>query len=454
MKTKVGTIGRFLGVISALLSGCGEHVVVVSLEKLSPEAQAISVYYKMEPDGVRSKSLSRDDLAKENQSFGIRPPTNRVGPMSIRTFTYKDNLPCALNKGAIGAEVQAAGKMEVLVPLENGAATPNCSANDPPVRYPQEAKVWAGSDKNVWIVGKDAAVLHWDGALFHEIVIPQDLLNPALPPNGVQNPDPPVPTWNGVVGDVQGNVWLAGTNQTVIKFDKDKRPFRIKSQPTATPNRQLDYTGVDSKDGQVLFSGSELVSDKFFVGKCSAIENTVTTDEVKITSSHIYAVSCTTATDCWFAGNDSALIHQKDKAVFEVVKVGYESSCGGTGLGLHLRSIIAHANPQQVKAVGFNYGSDQAALVSFDMSLGCFMPITRTLPNQGGLKDPTAAIHRFGQADPIIVSANSMYRLSGSTWEPLPVSGEAMWRSVYLISDKKFFATDSSGRIYAGTGGR
>jgi hypothetical protein len=324
-------------------SGCGEHVLLVTLENLSTEATSISAYFRIDQDSFRTSAIGTSVLSVSGSKFGIRPPEGRSGTLDVQVLAYKDSLPCALGKGSANADVSGTGPLSATAVLEPLSFSP-CRANDAPVSYPIDAKIWASAPSNVWIAGKDAVVLHWDGSLFRNIALPDALLGS------------PKPTITAIRGDSQGNIWLTSESSTVFRLDPSGNAAKIPVDVVASSSYQLTFSGVYAESGSAVFSAFSPGLADGFIGVYSAATGKITATQAtklptSIASGELHGVDCTSLSDCWFVGSDATVIHYSGGSYTkELVKS--DSSCGFTTSLVDIQAVAASANKSQVKMVG------------------------------------------------------------------------------------------------------
>lgn len=436
MPKHVGIGSAVLGLCLAVGSGsCGEHVVVVDLVNLAAEATTVSAYYRIDADSYRASTVPSGQLPAGSPAIGIRPPASRDGTLNIQVLAYKSNVPCAINKGVTDVGVGASGKISATTVLDPVAYSP-CSANDAPVRYPADAKVWASAPNNVWIVGKDAAILRWDGAVFREVNLPAAVLGTGKP------------TWRAVHGDSQGNVWISGDNESVVRISASGDATRIPIQIAMKPADPLSFMGIyaDAGAGAAWIVGTRINSVGDFVGGYigkydSAINKFVTTETDGIAgivdSNPLYDVDCSLNTDCWFAGRD-LIIHYVNNMYKQEYIYNDDMACSFQS-GIEVRSVYANQSPSAVKMVGetghyvFHNGK-------------CFN--TATQDSMGKTIDSDLiSISARGPKDIFFVGRNALYRWRNAVPDPIFATELAPWQSVAVVPGG-FFALSQTGRIF------
>lgn len=443
MRHRASLVSHVLGLCTTLaMASCGEHVVVVELANLASAATTISAYYRIDSDSYRSSSLTSSQLPAASPAFGIRPPEGKSGTLSVQVFAYKNSVPCELSKGSTTVDVGGAGKLSATAALDAGAAAPGCSANDAPVKYPSDAKVWAAAPNNVWIVGKDAAVLHWDGALFKEVVLPSSVLGGKAP------------TWNAVHGDSQGNVWLAGDADAVVRIDPSGNPTAIPTTLVSSSPNPMNYTGIHAELGSVWFSAYTPSLADGFIGNFSAATNKLTTTQLTklpkaIVGDALHAVDCSSATDCWFGGASQTVIHLTGGTTYTKVTLSDDTTCGAPPSDFTIRSIYANATLSAVKMVG-EYNNMTPYFISHNGT--CFFRSDKD--SQGNLiPTPPYSIHGRSPDNLVVVGPDAMYRWRTNGLTLIPGIDKTSWQSVSTVPNG-FFAvsqgsmTAPSGRIY------
>lgn len=433
-------LSRIATVATAFLfSGCGEHVVVLELSNLSADATTVSAYYKIETDSYRAQSIATTQLLSGKPALGFRAPAGRDGTMNIQVFGYKNQIPCALSKGNADVNVGGAGKITAQLVLDNGASGGGCLAGDAPVRYPADAKVWAAAANDVWIVGKDAAVLHWNGALFREISLPDSVTGT------------PRPTWNAVRGDSQGNVWLVGGN-SVVRISPSGVATTVPVQwPRPNITTPLEITGVDCVDGAVRVSARAGL-DEAFVGEYSTKDNKMTIQSIGGGSYPLLGLSCSALYNCWFVGKNNYIVQQTNSTTFVGQKFNdNDASCVQKNPdAADWISVATTKDPLKARMVGIKAGESRTYFAwptTFPPSL-C-QDYVEIPGGSGG--SPVASVSGDALGDPVVVSNNSMYRWNATGLVPLPNPPKGVWQSVSAVTGGGFFATGVDGRIYYGT---
>lgn len=444
MRHRASLVSHVLGLCTTLaMASCGEHVVVVELANLASAATTISAYYRIDSDSYRASTLNSSQLPAGSPAFGIRPPEGKSGTLSVQVFAYKNSVPCELSKGSTTVDVGGAGKLSATAALDDGAATPGCSANDAPVKYPSDAKVWAAAPNNVWIVGKDAAVLHWDGSLFKEVVLPSSVLGGKTP------------TWSAVHGDSQGNVWLAGDADAVVRIDPSGNPTAIPTTLNASSNYSMNYSGVHAELGSVWFSAYNSTRKDGFIGNFSAATNKLTTTQLSqapisiSNGDELYAVDCSSATDCWFGGKSQTIVHLTGGNTYTLVPLSDDATCGAAPSAFAIRSIYANANVRAVKMVG-EYNNMTPYFISHNGT--CFFRSDKD--SQGNvIPTPPYSVHGRSPDNLVVVGPDAMYRWRTNGLTLIPGTDKSNWQSVSTVSSG-FFAVSQgninapSGRIY------
>lgn len=416
-------------------SGCGEHVLVVTLENLSSEATGISTYYRIDQDSFRSTTLTTDQLSGAGLKFGIRPPEGRSGTLDVQVFSYKDSLPCALNKGVTSADVGGSGPLDATAVLDQLPFGP-CRANDAPVSYPVDAKLWASAPNNVWIAGKDAVVLHWDGSLFRNIVIPDSVTGS------------PKPTFRAIRGDSQGNIWLAGDAPFVVRIAANGSATRIPIQlgAVSSSTAPLLYQGIYAEGSAAWIVGtrndpaSGLLGG--FVGTFDpARSEFVVTETDKlpgVSSSYpLFGIDCASSTDCWFVG--SGLILSVQNGIYKEQFVFSDSNTCTFKSSADLRAVYANSDINLVKMIGAS-----GRYVFYNGK--CFNSATQDAAMRTIGSDLLAISARTSK-DLILVGTNALYRWRASAPEQIFPTELAPWQSVSALS-AGFFVSAQTGRIF------
>ena len=443
MRHRASLLSKVLGLCTTLgMTSCGEHVVVVELSHLATDATTVSAYYRIDSDSYRASVLQSGQFQVGSPMFGIRPPADRSGTMRVQVFGYKNNIPCELSLGETTVDVSSTGKLNAAAALTAGPPPPGCSANDTPVKYPSEAKVWAAAPNNVWIVGKNAAVLHWDGALFREVVLPSSVLSGKTP------------TWNAVHGDSQGNVWLAGDSDSVVRIDASGNATAIPTTLVAAFPYAMNYTGVHAEAGSVWFSAYTPTLADGFIGNYSAASNKLTTTQLTklpkpIIGDALYAVDCSSAADCWFVGASQTAIHLTGGTTYTKVPLSDDTSCGGPPSDFTIRSVYANATVTAVKMVG-EYMSMTPYFIAHNGT--CFFRSDKD--SQGNvIPTPPYALHGRSPDNLVVVGPDAMYRWRTNGLSKIAGVDKAIWQSVSTVPGG-FFAVsqgtmiEPSGRVY------
>ncbi len=433
MPKHVGIGSAVLGLCLAVGSGsCGEHVVVVDLVNLAAEATTVSAYYRIDDDSYRASTVPSGQLPSGSPAIGIRPPASRDGTLNVHVLAYKSNVPCAINKGSTDVGVGASGKISATTVLDPVAYSP-CSANDAPIRYPVDAKVWAGAPNNVWIVGKDAAVLRWDGAVFREVNLPAAVLGAGKP------------TWRAVHGDSQGNVWISGDNESVVRISASGDATRIPIQIAMKPTDPLSFRGIHADFGAAWVVGARLDPDgdlaDGYIGKYDpAMKNITITKADQINgltaTGALFDVDCSSGTDCWYVGY-STIIHNIN-GVYKNEIIQSDGACN-FDVTYDLLGVYAHQDINSVKMVGaggnyifYNGKCFNAARID---SMGTTI--------QGDL----ISIGARGPKDIFFVGSNALYRWRNAVPDPIFATELAPWQSVAVVPGG-FFALSQTGRIF------
>ena len=434
MPKHVGIGSAVLGLCLAVGSGsCGEHVVVVDLVNLAAEATTVSAYYRIDDDSYRASTVPSGQLPSGSPAIGIRPPASRDGTLNVHVLAYKSNVPCAINKGSTDVGVGASGKISATTVLDPVAYSP-CSANDAPIRYPVDAKVWAGAPNNVWIVGKDAAVLRWDGAVFREVNLPAAVLGAGKP------------TWRAVHGDSQGNVWISGDNESVVRISASGDATRIPIQIAMKPTDPLSFWGVYAESGAAWIVGTRINSTADLVGgylgKYDSATNKFVLTETDgiagvIDSNPLFDVDCSSNTDCWFVGRD-LIIHYANNIYKQEYIYTDVMTCSSQS-GMEVRSVYANSTLSLIKMVG------EAGHFVFHNGK-CFN--TATQDSMGTTIDSDLiSISARGPKDIFFVGRNALYRWRNAVPDPIFAQELGPWQSVAVVPGG-FFALSQTGRIF------
>lgn len=433
MPKHVGIGSAVLGLCLAVGSGsCGEHVVVVDLVNLAAEATTVSAYYRIDADSYRASTVPSGQLPAGSPAIGIRPPASRDGTLNIQVLAYKSNVPCAINKGVTDVGVGASGKISATTVLDPVAYSP-CSANDAPVRYPADAKVWASAPNNVWIVGKDAAILRWDGAVFREVNLPAAVLGTGKP------------TWRAVHGDSQGNVWISGDNESVVRISASGDATRIPVQIEPKPVTPLSFRGIHAGFGATWVVGARLdpngdLADGYIGQYDPVMKNfTVTrTDQIISigTSRVLFDVDCTSSTDCWYVGR-TIVVHNIN-GVYKNEPLKSDGTCSSDAT-YDLFGVYAHQDINFVKMVGAG-----GHFVFYNGK--CFY--AEKIDSMGTTIDgDLISIGARGPKDVFFVGSNAMYRWRNAVPDPIFATELAPWQSVAVVPGG-FFALSQTGRIF------
>ena len=410
-------------------SGCGEHVLMVTLENLSTEATSISAYFRIDQDSFRTSAIETSALTAAGSSFGIRPPEGRSGTLDVQVLAYKDSLPCALGTGSANADVSGTGPLRATAVLAPLSFSP-CRANDAPVSYPIDAKIWASAPNNVWIAGKDAMVLHWNGALFENIALPDALLGS------------PKPHITAIRGDSQGNIWLTSDSSTVIRLDSSRNAAKIPVDLVASSTYSLTFSGVYAESGSALFSAFSPGLADGFIGIYSAATGRITATQATklptaIASGELHDVDCTSVSDCWFVGSDATVIHYSGGSYTkELVKS--DASCGFTTSLVDIQSVAASTTKSQVKMVG-----KSGYFVAYQSTgTPCFY--RDNLDSAGSpIQGDLLRISTRRSDEAVVVGKGVVYRWRTGGLLLLPGYENGTWQSVSALSSG-FFMTDVS----------
>lgn len=438
MSMRAGLIHTRMALCAGMLlaqSGCGEHVLVVTLENLSAEATSISTYYRIDQDSFRSTEIAAGQLPASGAKFGIRPPEGRSGTLDVQVLAYKDSLPCALNKGITSADVGGSGPIDATTVLDQIPFSP-CRANDAPVSYPVDAKVWASAPNNVWIAGKDSVVLHWDGSLFRNIPIADSVLGN------------PKPSFRAIRGDGQGNLWLASDAPFVVRIAANGSAVRIPIQlgATGSSTAPLVYNGVyaDAASAWIVGTRNDPTSGLIggFVGKYDAARSEFVVTETDrlpgISSSYpLFGVDCASSTDCWFVGTGLVLralngSYQEQLIYSDGTTCTFKSSAD-------LRAVYANSDISLVKMIGAS-----GRYVFYNGK--CFNSATQDAAMRT-IGSDLVSMSAHTSKDLIVVGSNALYRWKGSAPEQLFPTELSPWQSVVSLS-AGFFVTAQTGRIF------
>lgn len=443
MRQRASIGSTILGLCATLgLASCGDHVVVVELSNLATDATTVSAYYRIDSDSYRASSLQSGQFQPGSPSFGIRPPSGRGGTMTVQVLAYKNNVPCALSKGSATVDVSGQGKLSATAALDAGAAAPGCSANDAPVKYPSDARVWAAAKDNVWIVGKDAAVLRWDGSLFREVVIPSTVLGGKTP------------TFRAVHGDSQGNVWIVGEANSVIRFDPNGTPSAVPTNLVSSNAYEMTYTGVHAAQGSVWLSAFSPGLADGFIGNYTAATNKLTTTQLTkllppIVGDELHAVDCSSATDCWFVGAAQTVVHLTGGSAYAKVTLSNDTSCGAPPSDFIIRSVYAHATISSVKMVG-EYNNMTPYFISHNGK--CFFQTDKD-SQMNVIPTVPLSLHGRSPDNLVVVGPDAMYRWRTNGLTKIPGIDKTTWQSVSTVPSG-FFAVskgsmiEPSGRVY------
>lgn len=430
-----------LALSSALsIVSCGEHVVVVDLVNLSAETSSVAAYYRIDTDAYHASALQSGQFQISSPVFGIRPPSSRDGTLTVQVFAYKNNLPCALNKGSTEAKLSTAGKINATAVLDVIPFAP-CKASDAPVSYPAEAIIWAGTASNVWIVGKDAAVLHWDGTLFHNIVLPDSIAGT------------PRATWKAVRGDSQGNTWLVGDHDSAVRIDAAGNPTRLALDFGSLNQLPVTWTGVYAESGTAYLSGTTDSDAQGYIGIYSAATGKVTVNQVDKapinlsgSSYGLYAVDCSSLNDCWYVGERSLVIHYTGGTNYGLVGIKNDATCGSPPSDISLRGVYANGTLSSVKMVGTgNAGGGTGRFIAHNGT--CFFANDK---DQSSSFTPGSLLAISGRRpDDLIVSGkDAIYRWRASGAALLTGYEKGTWQSASALSGG-FFATQASQILYS-----
>lgn len=442
MPKHVGIGSAVLGLCLAVGSGsCGEHVVVVDLVNLAAEATTVSAYYRIDADSYRASTVPSGQLPAGSPAIGIRPPASRDGTLNIQVLAYKSNVPCAINKGVTDVGVGASGKISATTVLDPVAYSP-CSANDAPVRYPVDAKVWASAPNNVWIVGKDAAILRWDGSLFREFTLPASVLGGKRP------------TWKAVRGDNQGSVWLVGDGDSVVRIDASGNPTRLPIDFGATAQVPLLFTGVYAESGTAYLSGTTDGDTNGYIGIYTPATGKVSINQVDKApinlmgkSYGLYAVDCSSLADCYYGGPESVIIHYTGGTMYKIEPLKSDKSCGSDQAFVNVSAIYATPTLATVRMVGTSgSGASKGVFISYENTARCFF----AKDQDASAAFTVGALVNLGGRRPddlIVVGTDAMYRWR--TGDPVRIIGvePGGWQSVAVVPGG-FFALSQTGRIF------
>jgi len=431
-----------LGLCSAVLfSACGEHVVVVDLINLSTEATSIAAYYRIDSDSYHASALQSGQFQIASPALGIRPPASRDGTLNVQVLAYKNNVPCALNKGSTDANIGTSGKISATAVLDSVTFTP-CHANDAPVKYPLEARVWAGAPNNAWMVGKDGTVLRWDGALFREVVLPASVLGSNAP------------SWKAVRGDNQGNVWFVGDGDSVVRLDSSGNATRFALDFGSNSQVPMTWTGIYAESGTAYLSGTTTGDSQGYIGVLTPATGRIAVNQVSAApiglagkSYGLYSVDCSSLADCWYGGVQSVVIHYTGGTSYASVPLQSDKSCSSDKSFVNVNSIYASATLASVKMVGgANDGAGPGLFISYDPTGKCFF-VNEQDASTAATPGPLYGIAGRRPDDLVAVGQNAVYRWK--TTGPVLLTGTpiGVWQSV-SATPNGFFATAKTGELY------
>lgn len=193
--------GCLLGAAVLATTSCGQrNLAVISLTDVPSSATAITAYYQL--DGSDWKSVvPKHDL----QQFGIELPAGRSAVLKTQIFSYANNIPCSLGSTAGDTELDGGSIRELTLSLTR--TTQRCTAATEPADFPRgKLAVWANSATDVWIAGVGGKIVHWDGATYTRLPLPDALTK--TPPD-----------WNAIWSNGT-DVWIAGSSSAVVRYNR------------------------------------------------------------------------------------------------------------------------------------------------------------------------------------------------------------------------------------------
>lgn len=326
---------HILAVMFFLLIGINacdpRQVVLVKLESRPQEASSMGVYFQHASTGWKSFSVPGD-----SDQFGIEFPVGIAGNFQVKAHMYANNVPCSI--GSAAGVTSLAGKYRQDLTMSVARSTQSCRAGteqpfaDATTQGP--LAVFAASEKDLWLVGRGGLILRWDGSRYTQVPLPASLS--AFPPD-----------WNTVVGTTRGEILIAGTKGTVLRFAPASgilEPLSIVPPPGVllTSLRWNQASVSDPSLGDVWFAGTGGLVGYYnpgsgsFVSTIRLLESGGATVNVDIN-----AVSCAITNrpngklyDCFFVGNGGTLLRYKSGAGPNCVSLASGTTNDLTGVAI------------------------------------------------------------------------------------------------------------------------
>lgn len=225
--------GRGLGLLLSAVLGsapaCGgdRQVVLVSVSNRPDDLSGFGVYYSV--DSAPGKTLI-GGLKEEKGNlpnydlFGISLDKSLSGTLSVDVYAHQKSLPCIRFRGRVEVALTGAPKQEAQIDLTQ-VMTTGCDTSFPKGTLPKNPKIWAKALDDMWIVGDEGRILHWNGAYFAEIPLPDSIAEAPAIPRTVN--------LRAVGGNGPSDVWIVGDQGTALHWDGDQlqrvKTFKLKS---------------------------------------------------------------------------------------------------------------------------------------------------------------------------------------------------------------------------------
>lgn len=240
---------RGLGILCAVLgsaAACGgdRQVVLVNVTNRPAELSGFGVYYSV--DSAPGKTVT-GGLKEENGNapnydlFGISLDKSLSGMLSVDVYAHQKSLPCIRFKGRVDVALTGAPKQEAQIDLAQ-VATTGCDTSFPNGTMPKNPKIWAKTLDDMWIVGDEGRILHWNGAYFAEVPLPKSIEEAPEIPRNVK--------LRSVGGSTGKDVWIVGEQGLVLHWDGDQleriKTFKLKASADLPQEdlKRLEITSI------------------------------------------------------------------------------------------------------------------------------------------------------------------------------------------------------------------
>lgn len=254
LRSLSGIATRGLGVLlgaalcSAVACGGDRQVVLVSLTNRPADLSGLGVYYSVDasPGKTVVGGLKEEKGNAPNYDlFGISLDKSLSGTLSVDVYAHQQSLPCIRYRGRADVALTGAPKQEAEIELTQ-VTTAGCDTSFPKGTMPKNPKIWAKALDDMWIVGDAGRILHWNGAYFEEIPLPNSIADAPEIPRTVN--------LRAVSGSDSRDVWIVGEKGTALHWDGDRleriNPLHQKGTATFQDSAQkdlqsaLEITGV------------------------------------------------------------------------------------------------------------------------------------------------------------------------------------------------------------------